>query len=374
MTSKERVIAAIEGRETDVLPVHSSYNMLSNVDHWEELTGLPVWKYYEWMLSSDRAWRREVYNQFFGTLAYDIVQPNYPDISDDVEIVMQDNVPLFYNRKDGTYKPIPTNIHETGSGGGEKKIRYVFNKQDAKERLKLRKAEDLVAADNISRFSLTDFKNQFDDKFLMFGGLVNTFYGNVYHVGMENFYAMLIEEPDLIHYISSLYLEQNIEQIRAWAKLGSDAVYIDDATATSDMISVKMYEEFSLPYLLPQVKEIQRLGMKAFVIYFGGISDRVEQIASTGADVLMMEASMKGFINDYASIAKRLKGKMCLAGNLNPYTDIEITTDEELEARMTAMAKAGREYGKFFHCTGSPLTPNTTISRIKKFIELGHSL
>jgi len=188
------------------------------------------------------------------------------------------------------------------------------------------------------------------------------------------FYAMLHDEPKLVKYISELVLEQNIEYIRAVGKSGSDAMFIDDATATSDMISVRMYEEFSLPYMIEQVKEIKRQGMKAFVIYFGGISDRVEQIASTGADVLMMETSMKGYVNDYTSIARRLGGQICLAGNLDPYGDIELLSDEGLEARMTVMAKAGREYGRYFTCTGSPLTPKTPLKRIQKYIDIGHRL
>ena len=147
----------------------------------------------------------------------------------------------------------------------------------------------------------------------------------------------------------------------------------DDATATCDMISPQMYEEFSLPYLTRQVKEIQRLGKKAILVYFGGIADRVEQIASTGADVLMMEASMKGFVNDYADVAGRLGGAMCLAGNLNPYDDIEITSDDELARRIRAMVGAGKAYGRYFTSTGSPLTPGTPVKRLQQFIHHSHA-
>ena len=211
-----------------------------------------------------------------------------------------------------------------------------------------------------------------DTHFILTGNVVNTFYSNVFHVGMTNLYAMLLEEPELIKYISELILEQNIEHIRAIAAVGGDAIYIDDATATSDMISPQMYEEFSLPYLIPQVKEIQKLGHKAILIYFGGIADRVDMIKSTGADVLMMECSMKGYINDYSDIAAKLGGSMCLAGNLNPYDDIEITTDEELEIKIREMVSKGLAYGRYFTSTGSPLTPNTSVKRMQKYIDLAH--
>jgi len=376
MTSKERMIAAIEGKETDKIPVHSSYNFLTNADHWVELTGLPVWKFYEWGISSDKTWRKEIYKLFYDTLLYDVVQPNdYASMREreNVEIIIRDEKPYYHYKKDDTYKPVPEKIHEAGSGGGANEIRYIYTKQDAKERLKLRKADEMIS-DGGWYESVDELRSLYNDRYLISGGVVNTFYGNAYHVGMMNLYTMLYEEPELIHYISSLFLEQNIETIRAMAKTGGEAIIIDDATATLDMISVRMYEEFSLPYLIPQVKEIQRLGLKAIVIYFGGIEDRVEQIVSTGADVLCMETSMKGYTNDYTSIAKRLDGKICLAGNLDPLKDIEKASDAELETRMSAMAKAGKEYGKYFTCTGSPITPNTSVEHIQKYIEISHRL
>jgi hypothetical protein len=72
-------------------------------------------------------------------------------------------------------------------------------------------------------------------------------------------------------------ISHTCERIRALALTGGDAIYIDDATATCDMISVAHYERFSLPYMREEVREIQALGKKAIVIYFGGVSDRIEQ-------------------------------------------------------------------------------------------------
>ncbi|MCL2665081.1 MAG: uroporphyrinogen decarboxylase family protein, partial [Defluviitaleaceae bacterium] len=201
---------------------------------------------------------------------------------------------------------------------------------------------------------------------------INTFYSNAYHVGMTNLYVMLHEEPELVKYISGLVLEQNIEIIRMFASADIDAIFIDDATATCDMISRGMYEEFSLPYLIPQVNEIKRLGKKAMLTYFGGIADRADLIADTGADILTMECSMKGYVNDYAAVSKKIKG-MCLAGNLNPYDHIEIASDELLAEKINGMVAAGAEYGKYFTSTGSPLTPNTPVSRIQRYIELARA-
>jgi uroporphyrinogen decarboxylase len=185
---------------------------------------------------------------------------------------------------------------------------------------------------------------------------------------------MYLDEPQLIHRLSERYLALNLERIRAFALAGSDAVWIDDATATSEMISLDMYERFSLPYLKPLVKEIQRLGMKCILVYFGGIADRVAHIVSTGADALVMEASMKGYVNDIAAIAKRVDGRLCLFGNLNPFDDVERLSENQLWARMKAQYESVRPYRRFVTSTGSPLTPRTPVSRIRRYIEMAHAL
>ena len=371
MTPKERMYAAIEGRKPDIYPVAASYTQLSNADHWEELTGLPVWKYYEWFISNDMDWYREIVRSMYSQLQFDIVQPMYSSPRENVEIVHRDGEHFYHYKKDDRYERLPESIHNSGSGGGENETRYIFSKEDARKRLKTVKSEQMING-GCNRYRDEVIKMHGDTHFILNEGIVNTFYTNAFHVGMTNLYIMLHEEPELIKYMSELILEQNIENIRAYAAAGGDAIYIDDATATNDMISPQMYEEFSLPYLTPQVKEIQRLGKKAFIIYFGGISDRVDMIKSTGADVLMMECSMKGYRNDYSEIAAKLGGTMCLAGNLNPYEDIEITTDDELEIKIKEMVRKGKDYGRYFTCTGSPLTPNTSVKRIQQYIDLAH--
>lgn len=373
MNSREWMISAIEGRGLDKYPVMAPYVMLSNADHWAEVTGEPVWKFYEWTIS-DPAAHAKGYRQFFDAMPFDHFQPWHAPSREDREnigIAFRGGKPYYLDRRDGSLKPVPETIHESGSGGGENETRHVFDSADAREKIHVESADVLL------RRGMNDYLDAaapyFSDKFIINCGIVNTFYSCVYYVGMENFYCMLKEEPALIHEMSKRILEKNIEIIRAAAKAEGDAIYIDDATATCDMVSVKMYEEFSLPYLTEQVKEIKRQGKKAIVIYFGGIADRVEQILSSGVDLLMMEASMKGFVNDYAAIARQIGGRCCLAGNLNPYTDVELRTDAELGRAVAAQAAAGRRSGRYITSTGSPLTPGSSVARIAEFIKMGHN-
>jgi uroporphyrinogen decarboxylase len=192
-------------------------------------------------------------------------------------------------------------------------------------------------------------------------------------VGLTNLFELLASEPDLIDYISQKILEQNIEDIRSHASAGGDAIYIDDATATSDMISVKHYERFCLPYMKQMVDEIHRLGHKAILIYFGGITDRLDQISSLGADGLSMETSMKGYTNDIEQIARRIGSQVTLFGNIDPVGVLQSGTDVELAAEVRRQAQASQYARGFIMCTGSPITPFTPLSRVQRFIELSRA-
>ena len=74
------------------------------------------------------------------------------------------------------------------------------------------------------------------------------------------------------------------------------------------------------------------------------------------------------------TIAAQVNNRLLLFGNLNPFDDIERKSDEELIEVMAKQIAIGKRYGRFVVSAGSPLTPNTSLARIQKYIELGHTL
>lgn len=373
LTPRELVYAALEGRKPEHYPVASPYTFLTYRDHWTELTGLPTWKYHEWLIA-DPVKHAEMFKLFDEKLPFDVLHPTYTiptEARENLEVVFKDGKAFYHNKKDNSYSPLTEELDKETDPPNEEQI--VFDIADVKEKVKVEKAEASIENGYVDNCRET-IKLLGDRKFIFNGWIINTFYMCSFYVGLANLFTLLYDDPDLILYLNERILEQNIERARMYSSAGGDAIFIDDATATSDMISPAMYEKFSLPYLTRTVKEVQRLGKKAIVIYFGGIADRVEQIISTGADALMMETSMKGYVNDYDEIAGKLKGRMALFGNIDPVGTLEYGTEEELYSKVAKQVNQGRKYGKFVSCTGSPITPRTPVSRIRKFIDLAHEL
>ena len=140
------------------------------------------------------------------------------------------------------------------------------------------------------------------------------------------------------------------------------------------MISVAHYERFCLPYVRTMVDEIHRAGLKAIVIYFGAVMDRLDQIASLGADGLSVECSMKGYVNDIDTIARRIGDQVSLFANIDPVGVIEQGSDTSLEREIERQVRAGRQASGFLVSPASPITPATRLERVRRFIAVARDL
>lgn len=374
MTPKARMNAVLEGKPVDRLPVTVPYTFLVQDDHWNELTGLPIEKYYEWVFSDPDTYV-SMHEIFREKLPFDIFQirstGNWEKNWEGVRCVKKDNKLYLYNEKTGQSKEAPSNPHHLSPPANETQL--VYDKDDINRLVKITSAEKLMerihyqyAKKAVERFG--------KDQFMLIEGILGTFYHCHFYTGLTNLYTLVYDDPNLMEYLSSKLLEKTVEYIRAYGNIGADAMYIDDAMTTNDMISVKLYEKFSMPYISQIVKEIKNHGMKTVIIYFGGVADRIEHIISTGVDALIMESSMKGFVNDIESIAQQIKGRICLYGNIDPVKIIENSCDELLYEEIKKQAEIGKKSGRFVISTGSPITPGTPLSRIQKYIEYAREL
>ncbi len=375
MNSKQRVHAALEGKPVDRNPVTVLYNFLYHRDHYEELTGRPQWEYQRWLWSRPDDYLA-TYQQMIQKAPLELLQPDDAPPSterENTEFIEQDGRRFRRSKKTGELTPIAEPVSGHAYDDTPHQTQYVFDRADVDERVRAVKAEEQIALGR-NDYIEAAVRELGGNHFIVSGGVIGTVYSCSWHVGLTNLFYMLVEKPDLIEYLCQKILEQNIQAVRRLAAAGGDAIYIDDATATSDMISVRHYERFSLPYMKAMVDEIHSLGHKAIIIYFGGVSDRLDQIASIGADGLSVETSMKGYTNDIAEIAPRIGRGVTLFGNVDPVGTLEEASDAELEAEMRRQAEAGRQARGFIMCTGSPITPGTSLARVRRFVELGRRL
>lgn len=371
MTNKERMHAALEGKPLDRLPVTSLYSQLYQQDHFGELTGLPPWRLRQWLADTPEA-HVTLLAHMLDLAPFETIQPQAAptrEWRERQEFLEKDGRAWRRDSKTGECVPL-----EGASAGGHaneyaaNETQTVFDKADVKRMVKPVKAEDMLKdgrfdyiAEAVRRFGR--------EHFIIAGGNCGILWGCVSYLGQTNMLMKLVEAPDLIDELSKRLLEREIENIRAYCSLGADAFYIDDAMCYADVISPSHYERFSLPYLKQMVAEIHSHNHKAILIYFGNVMDRLEQIASSGADGLSMETGMKNYTNDIGHIAAAVGEKTTLFGNVDPIGVLQNGSDAALEREIARQADAARKCRGFVMCTGSPITPATPLSRVRRFLD-----
>ena len=365
------MLAALNGQAMDRFPVAVPYIMLLQTDHWCELTGQPAWTYWDW-LHQYPAEHVVVYADFCRQLPFDIFQPQWAPTRqerENWEVVHQDGKHYSRDRRTGDLALLKEDLPH--AFGGPNQTQYVHDQADADRHLRIRSATERLES---GRYDfMCEARRAYPDTFIM-NGVVGTFYQCTWAVGETRLFSMLYDDPELVHHMSQRILEDTIEDIRALAAAGCDAIYIDDAMTTRDMISRDFYERFSMPYVRPMVDEIHGLGKVAVVIYFGGVADRIAEIASLGADAISVETSMKSYVNDLGEYAAVVGDRACLWGNLDPVRVVQDGTDEELRRAIAEQVAIGRRSGRFIISTGSPITPLTPLARIQRYIALGREL
>lgn len=369
ITSRQRVRAALAGQAVDRLPVVFNYQQLVIRDRFCDLTGLPRHEQVRWELSDGpthaRGLRRIV--EDLGTDAAIACHwaPSHEDRADSEVLERDGRWWLHRRRADSWQEILPQQGHSHDYAANE--TCHVRSRADIDARFPRWTAEEWLASGRLdhARAAVAEFAGS---HYVVTGGLEGVVYRCSDHFGLSNTFLAMREEPDLVDHCCRRIHERHLESIRAFAACGGDAIYIDDATATADMISKRDYERFSLPYLREQVALARRLGLQVWLIYFGAIADRIDLIADTGADLLMCECSMKGYVNDVGAYARRVGKRIALASNIDPVQLIQNASDAELDAEIRRQVEALRAAKGAILAPSSPVTPSTSPDRLRRFV------
>ncbi len=374
MNSKQRCRAALAGQPTDRPPVTVLYNMLYYEDHFSELTGLSPGELVRW-LNSEPDEYFHLFKLMHDQAPFEMLQPHQaPSLLErqSSEFIIQDGRLVRQNRLTGAVEDL-NSVSGHARDYAANETQKIYSHRDISLVIDVPDPQRLVG-EGYNAYLEKFIEALGDEYYIVSGGVVGTVYSCGWYLGQQNTLAMLLEQPALVDEVCQRITEQNLATIQQLALAGGDAIYIDDATATSDMISLRHYEQFSLPYITRMVSEIHRHGHQAILIYFGGVMDRLEAIASTGADGLLIETRMKGYTNDIAEAVRRVGNFITLFANIDPVGVLQNASDAELEVEIQRQFTTGKSGRGFVLSTASPITPGTPLSRVQKFLDLGKAL
>ena len=128
-----------------------------------------------------------------------------------------------------------------------------------------------------------------------------------------------------------------------------------EPTATGDMISADMFEEFVLPYLSREQKAMHDTGMKTMLHICGNTVMNLPVMIRSGADAISVEQTV-----DPYEIVKIADNKVCMFGNIGPIKPLWQGTPEEVKKDVERSIDAGfRMIAP--GCSFVPMTPGDNL-------------
>ncbi|NIQ99328.1 MAG: hypothetical protein GTN78_03895, partial [Gemmatimonadales bacterium] len=144
-------------------------------------------------------------------------------------------------------------------------------------------------------------------------------------------------------------------------------IFVEECMASADIISPSMYREFCLPYARQTLQFYEDMGFRTVLYVSGNLMPLLEDLRELPFTALAFEEDRKGYGIDLARVREMLPDKI-LFGNVDAAWLQEASDEEVLVEARRQVSIAGAD-GRFILSTGSPLTPGTSLERVKLFCE-----
>ncbi len=369
MTSRERIYAALEGRETDCVPVAP---LFWGAEYAWKLTGLPLWEVLhgpgDMTIAVARALvERHDIDWVFLTHAYSqsLTRKRYTreDYSH-VYFVDEQTGEEFVFHKEGHWLLPKNQIGETRISNQGSQTEPPRSKEEADAWL--RQTHPHLFDKRPKHSPNRRFRDQFPDKFLV-GGVHCVFADLAYSLGFEPTLVLLHENPSLCTYIMEQTMAVVPDQCARLAAEGFDAGLMCDSWASADIISPQAYRDYIAPFHKMASDELHKVGLKSIIYNTGNILPFLETMLALGYDALLPEERIKGVEINVAKVRSVVGWSMCIFGNFDSY--LLLRGDREAIAREVRRQVQAAGPRRFVMSNGSPICDATDPDVIDFWIE-----
>jgi len=159
-------------------------------------------------------------------------------------------------------------------------------------------------------------------------------------VGTENLMMGIATDPEEVKRVIKFCAEFDAEAYKLELSPGYndvlDFLAVADPTASGDMVSPEMFEEFGLPYNQIEQRAIKSSGMLSELHICGDTTANLPFMAQTGADGLSLDQKV-----DPHTAVKLVGKKVALCGNVGPIMPLLQGTPEQVKEHTLRCIEAG---------------------------------
>jgi uroporphyrinogen decarboxylase len=178
----------------------------------------------------------------------------------------------------------------------------------------------------------------------------------------------IYKDQSAVHAVLEFAAEASFRYYEPFVSAGARLISVAEPTASGDLISRQHFEEFALPYLQKLMLRIKAAGGINLLHICGNITNRLDLIPSSGAEVLSVDYKV-----DLSRVKEVVGAELAFAGNVNPAgVLLSGTPDEVAAASRECIEKAGQE-SSFVLIPGCDLSPRVPIENVRAMIETGRN-
>ncbi len=194
------------------------------------------------------------------------------------------------------------------------------------------------------------------------------------HLGFEGLMLSQHEQPELLHHLLRRKLVQGREMIDAWAAVGTHGLFAEEVFTGADTISPQSYDRFVFAYNEPYFHHVRQAGLLSIHYICGDAKPRLPRLLALEIDALAVEESKKGFQLEIEDIVERVDGRCAVFGNIDAVRFGQNAPLEAMAAETRRQAQAGARARGFVVSTGSPFPLDTNPRLIDTLVSTAHSL
>lgn len=193
-------------------------------------------------------------------------------------------------------------------------------------------------------------------------------------LGFQGMMLMMMDRPKVFHHLLERRLEQYIEIIKGFARVGVHGAWVQDCLSSAELISPEQFDTFVFPTERDFIAEVKASGIIPMLYYCGHVMPRLPRLKESGAQVIAVEESKKDFIIEIEDVVKAVGDEMCIFGNIDTIAVVSEGNPAIIEKEVARQLAAGAKARSFVVGTGSPFPLETNPRHIDALVESARRL
>ena len=166
-------------------------------------------------------------------------------------------------------------------------------------------------------------------------------------VGIERLIMETFDDPEWVHQLLGILQRRKLAYVRSMKGAAFDVIEFGGGDASSTVISPGIFDEFVAPYDAPVIAAAHEAGQRIVYHTCGGMMPILERVAAMGPNAMeTFTPSGMGGDADLAEAKRRIGGKVCMIGGFDQYHFFTGCTPEDTRSEVRrCFEAAGRDGG-----------------------------